>query len=449
MERVRHLIVGAGITGLAYADRISESTDDYLVIEAEAEIGGYCRTVVREVELPEGRARFVWDFSGHFFHFRFPEIEAELVKRMGNERVLRVVRDARIYWPGARAKIGGSEVENWVNYPFQTHLHELPKVDFIECLVDLWEAEQMRHLHPPPSNFLEMLYQRFGKGTTERFLRPYNEKLYATDLACLDVDAMGRFFPHADLKAVFRTMRRDSAIGYNATFTYPEGGAIQYVRALASRLPLGTIALNEGLVQVDRERKIARTTRREIAFEHLVSTIPFVRLLEMSGLLYEQGIYTSNAVLVFNLGFDRKGPTGIHWAYFPQREIFFYRVGFYDNILNTLHMSLYVEIGFPSGQSFSDEEIQSHLERVLEDLRKVGILTDQRLVAWHWVLMDPAYVHITKASIADVSRKKRVLESRGIFSIGRYGSWTYCSIEDNIIEARALAEIHAEAWRKN
>jgi hypothetical protein len=26
-----------------------------------------------------------------------------------------------------------------------------------------------------------------------------------------------------------------------------------------------------------------------------------------------------------------------------------------------------------------------------------------------------------------------------IYSIGRYGSWTYCSIEDNIKEAKALA----------
>ena len=26
-----------------------------------------------------------------------------------------------------------------------------------------------------------------------------------------------------------------------------------------------------------------------------------------------------------------------------------------------------------------------------------------------------------------------------VFSIGRYGSWTYCSIEENIIEASNLA----------
>ena len=32
------------------------------------------------------------------------------------------------------------------------------------------------------------------------------------------------------------------------------------------------------------------------------------------------------------------------------------------------------------------------------------------------------------------------LAGRGVHSLGRYGSWTYCSIEDNMIEARALAD---------
>jgi hypothetical protein len=30
---------------------------------------------------------------------------------------------------------------------------------------------------------------------------------------------------------------------------------------------------------------------------------------------------------------------------------------------------------------------------------------------------------------------------KNIYSIGRYGSWIYCSIEDNIIQAKETAEI--------
>ena len=55
--------------------------------------------------------------------------------------------------------------------------------------------------------------------------------------ATLDRDAMGRFFPHADLTDVIRNMKVADNRSYNSTFTYPEGGAFEYVRALASGAP--------------------------------------------------------------------------------------------------------------------------------------------------------------------------------------------------------------------
>jgi hypothetical protein len=56
--------------------------------------------------------------------------------------------------------------------------------------------------------------------------------------------------------------------------------------------------------------------------------------------------------------------------------------------------------------------------------------------------MDPAYVHIRRASLAEHARLCAELARHDVYSIGRYGGWTYCSIEDNIVEARRLAE----AW---
>ena len=77
-------------------------------------------------------------------------------------------------------------------------------------------------------------------------------------------------------------------------------------------------------------------------------------------------------------------------------------------------------------------------ELVLADLAKAGVITDHKLVAEHSVVMDPAYVHITKGSLAAHATLSAQLANRSVWSIGRYGGWTYCSIEDNIVEARAL-----------
>ena len=414
MESVQTLIVGAGVSGLATAAALPGT--DYLVLEADREIGGYCKTVKRD--------GFVWDYSGHFFHFKHPEIEAWLRARMGDQEIRVVAKKTFIDIDG-----------HTIDFPFQKNIHQLPQQDFIDCLHDLYFARKAGGKHEE-KNFKEMLYARFGRSIAEKFLIPYNEKLYATDLSTLDKDAMGRFFPHADLDDIVKNMKVADNATYNATFTYPEGGAIEYVKALASEVDPKKIALEERLESIDLRRRVAKTNRREIRFERLVSSAPFDRLVRMTGLGYDKTAFTWNKVLVFNLGFDKKGRRDVHWAYFPDRERVFYRLGWYDNIFDTDRLSLYVEIGFPLD---APVDVDANRARVLADLMREGVITDHQLVAEHHVVMDPAYVHITRASNAEVARLRRVLGAHGVYSIGRYGGWTYCSIEDNILEARALA----------
>jgi protoporphyrinogen oxidase len=156
----------------------------------------------------------------------------------------------------------------------------------------------------------------------------------------------------------------------------------------------------------------------------------------MCGVAHDASVFTSNQVHVFNLGFDRKGARGIHWMYFPDPAVSFYRVGWYDNILDGDRMSLYVELGAPPGAAF---DVPAQRARVLADLRREGIVTDHHLVAEHHVVLDPAYVHITQASLVETARLRATLAARGVHSVGRYGAWTYCSIEDNLVETRDLA----------
>jgi protoporphyrinogen oxidase len=419
VESVRTLIVGAGISGLATAAALGD--DDYLVLEADGEIGGYCKTVRRD--------GFVWDYSGHFFHFKHPEIEAWLRERMLGQTLRTVEKQSFIAYKG-----------RYIDFPFQKNIHQLPQAEFIDCLHDLYFARTAEPSRPPgsaPGNFKDMLYARFGRSIAEKFLVPYNEKLYACELSMLDEDAMGRFFPHADLTAIIRNMKVSDNASYNSTFTYPEGGAIEYVKALASAVRASAISVNEALLAVDLQARVARTSKREIRFERLVSSVPLPRFLALSGLAHAASAFGWNKVLVFNLGFDRKGPRNTHWIYFPDRERIFYRVGFYDNIFESERMSLYIEIGFDRSAEVGAEAL---LPRVLADLRREGIVTDQELLARHSVIMDPAYVHISRASIAEQQRCARSLREHSVYSIGRYGGWTYCSIEDNIVEARRLVE---------
>lgn len=407
-----YVVVGAGVSGLGFANFICECEPAarVLVLEREAEAGGYCRTVIRD--------GFVWDYSGHFFHFKHPEIEHWLRARMPGQRIETITKQSFIRYAGRD-----------IDFPFQKNIHQLAQDEFIECLYDLFfrPAGEV-------TSFLDMLYKRLGRGITEKFLRPYNEKLYATSLDALDPDAMGRFFPHADVADIIANMKpgaRDA--GYNATFTYPQGGAIEYVKALLHDVA-DCVALDEGVTAIDPAARTVTTPKRTVSYRHLVSSMPLPALLRMCGIAHAG--FTSNKVLVFNLGFDRKGPRGVHWMYFPDRSISFYRVGWYDNIFDTDRMSLYVEIGLAHDEQVDVDAMRA---RVLADLAREKIVDGHRLVAHHDVILDPAYVHITQASLAATAQHRRDLAAQGIHSVGRYGGWTYCSIEDNLVETRALA----------
>ena len=404
------LIIGAGISGLSYANFCGH--DDYMIIDKDSEIGGYCKTIKQD--------GFTWDYSGHFFHFRNEEIKDYLLKEMQGQEILDVEKFTQIFYK-----------HNYIDFPFQKNIHQLPKEEFIDCLYDLFNND-----FNDETSFKKMLYTKFGKSIAEKFLIPYNEKLYACDLDDLDEDAMGRFFPYANKEEIIKNFKKPDNFSYNTHFTYPRGGAIEYVNSLYKRVDAKKVFLNEELISIDRKNKIAYTNKREIKYDRLISSMPFTTLLNKTNTPYNKEIYSCNKVLVFNLGFDKKGVDKVNnWVYFPEKQYRFYRIGYYDNIFGDDRLSLYVELGFYKAANVNSKD---YLNIVLEDLKKAGIIEDHKLVSYAKILMDPAYVHVNKESEEDKVKIQKEMELDSLYSIGRYGDWKYCSIEDNIIEAKEL-----------
>ncbi len=406
------IIIGAGITGLSYANF---TRNEFLILEAEEEAGGYCRTIKKD--------GFVWDYSGHFFHFKNLDIKKYMFEGMAKQKIYDVKKKSQIYYDGC-----------YVDFPFQKNIHQLPKKDFIDCLYELYFRSGEDR-----DSFKGMLLEKFGRGISEKFLIPYNEKLYACDLDELDSEAMGRFFPHADIEEIIRNFKGNENGSYNSSFMYPEGGAIEYVNSLLNRIDQSKIRYSTRAQKIDINKKIVKTSLgEEIKYDRLINTMPFNKFMNIVGYQNDDGIYSCNKVAVFNLGFDLPSKTNNHWIYYPSKELVFYRVGFYDNIYSSNHMSLYVEIGYPDSADIESENFL--LDSVIRDLKKVGVVQDHKLISYHYLEMNPAYVHINKKANLDFEKKMKELNLLGVYSAGRYGAWKYCSIEDNIIEAKTLVE---------
>lgn len=420
MENIKteYLIIGAGISGLSFANFIG--SEDYIITEKNDEIGGYCRTIYKN--------GYIWDYSGHFYHFKNDRMKKMFNDLMKDEEIVTQQKNTKIYYKG-----------NLIDYPFQSNIHQLEKSEFIDCLYDLFNKEEKENY----DSFLDMLYGKFGKSIVEKFLKPYNEKLYACDLNTLDKDAMGRFFPYADLKQIIDNMKREKDISYNNQFLYPRKGAISFINKLYDKLDKTKIKLNTEIVAIDSKNKIATTSKGDkIYYKYLINSSPLNNFLELLNTEESNellGKLTYNKVLVFNLGFEKKSKFDEHWIYFPDKEINFYRVGFYDNILNADKLSMYIEIGY--GKDEKNINIDEQLKLTIKNLQKVGIVEENnKLVDYEALLLDPAYVHVHNNTNKDVESFFKKIKEDNIYSLGRYGAWVYCSMEDCMLEAEKLAQ---------
>ena len=343
MERnVKYLIIGAGISGLTFANY---ADGDYLIVEKEDEVGGYCRTIKEK--------DYVWDYAGHFFHFSTDEFKKRFIDSVDEDEIIYKDKNTKIIYKG-----------ELVDYPFQTNIHQLEKSEFIDCLYDLFHKEEKEEY----DNFLDMLYGKFGKSIVEKFLKPYNEKLYAVDLTTLDKDAMGRFFPYADIPAIIDNMKANKdSTSYNNSFLYPRSGAGSFIQILYDALDKEKVLLNHVVDKIDRaNKKVILNDGSEISYEYLINTSPlnrFLTLFDEEKMHELQSRLSYNKVLVFNLGFNKKSKyTKEHWFYIPDKKINFYRIGFYDNILDADKLSMYIEIGYSKDavvtQGMIDEQLR-------------------------------------------------------------------------------------------
>ena len=230
---------------------------------------------------------------------------------------------------------------------------------------------------------------------------------------------MGRFFPHADIADIIANMRpgaRDG--GYNATFTYP-GRRRDRVRQRAARAtcPPAPSRCGEPVTAIDLgAREVVDADGAGSASARSSARRRCPRSRGCAASRTTRACSRSNKVLVFNLGFDRKGPRDVHWIYFPDRALSFYRVGFYDNIFDADRMSSTSRSVRRTARRSTSTALRA---RVLADLaRERHRRRTTSSSPHHHVVIDPAYVHITQASLAETARLRDVL-ARARRALGR------------------------------
>lgn len=428
MAATKYLILGAGLAGLSAAYHLPR--EDTLVVEREEEVGGLCRS--RWID------GFSFDCTGHLLHLKEEPIR-DLVLSLLPEAFNAVERRSLVYSKGV-----------YTGYPFQANTYGLPEEVVRECVVGFVESLMRRGREDRPAeNFRDWTLATFGEGIARHFMFPYNEKLYRIDLSEVECGWVSWSIPRPSLDEVVRGAFgvEVRGLGYNPRFLYPKRGGIDAIpSALAARC--GSIRLGTSVLSVDPvARKVILAGGEVIDYERLVSTLPLDALLRMLHPVPEGSLRDSAArlravrVINLNLGINRAGVLPGHWAYFPEPEFPFYRVGsptnYSDGVAPRGCSSLYVEVARRRDEPVVPEKIR---EEAFEGLRRAGILRGaDRILVEEMIVLDPAYVlydHHRRAALPGIHG---MLERYGILSTGRFGAWEYGSMESALRQGREAA----------
>lgn len=401
--KTKVLIIGAGLTGLSAAYHLEQAGFyDYLLLEAAPTPGGLCKSTERQ--------GFTFDKSGHLLHLRDP-YALDFFRRL--LPLHRLERNAVVYTQGVQ-----------IPFPFQAHTHLLPQPARGVCQSGLKNPPAIKE----PKTLQEWGLAAFGPGVYQYFLKPYNTKLWGADPARMTAEWCGAFIPPAQAKS-------GQKLGYNAHFYYPvKGGAEAVIRALAARVK--NLHTHTAVHTIRWPLKTARTSRGPVAFERVLSTAPLPDFLRLGGLGALAKPLTAAPIRVLNVAvkhpFNR-----FHWAYFPDEDVPFYRVGV-QSAFSPANApegcaSFYVELPGNTRPSPQEET------RILSALAQKGIIKKEAVLFTFWQYLPHAYALYDFARTPAVQQAVRRLEGLGALLAGRYGLWEYSFMERGFLQGRQAA----------
>lgn len=426
----RVVIIGAGLTGLSTAYHFEQlGFSDFKIFEKERTVGGLCRSVEQD--------GFTFDYTGHLLHSSDPYFSNFLKDVVGLQSFNSIDRRSFIY-----------SHDTYTHYPFQSNLYGLP----IEVITECIEGFVLRpKKEKNTKSFYDWALQKFGTGFVKHFFVPYQEKIFAHDIKKISASWTNRFVPDTFLQAIIQgaiAPPLKSVEGYNGTFLYPKNGGINYwINKLAEKIS-APIKTNYCVESIDSKNKVVTFTNGDFEkYETLITTMPLDTLLSMTKEASSSSLKKAvpkllcNSVANFNLGIQSTDISDKHWIYLPESKFPHYRMGFYHNFAASMVpqgcSSMYGEYAYLNK---TPDQVHATVRDAIKSSQQLLNISDAQVITERTMHISHAYV------IYDFWREKKLpllhtaLESKNVYSIGRYGAWKYSSMQEAVLDGKTMAE---------
>lgn len=415
------LIIGAGPSGLGAAYHLKKlGHTKWQLFERNDYIGGLSASF-------RDKAGFTWDVGGHVLFSHYPYFDKAVTESLGSN----YFEHQRESW----IRI----MQSWVPYPFQNNVRYLPDSLLTECVNGL------RNLKGNPGNtvnFREWMDTVFGNGIVKYFMEPYNSKVWGVPLDSMSKAWIAERVSVVDLERIEKNIaeqRDDLSWGPNNKFKFPQHGGTGAIYEGIAALMHEKITLQHEMINIDLDEKTVTFANGRIeSYDVLINTSPLDLLISKCTKIPEQ-LFSASADLIHNgglivgLGIEKKLYDPKCWMYFPENNSPFYRVTNFHN---------YSRFNVPDGNTeryssmmcettysyFKAHDKNNIIEETLQGLLTSNIINEDEIdhVRSRYLIDIPySYPIPTLGRDKALSMIQPFLESKSVYSRGRFGAWKY------------------------
>jgi protoporphyrinogen oxidase len=431
---VKTAILGCGLTGLTIGYLLKKKGIDFKILEKEETCGGLMRTLRQN--------GFTFDYGGsHILFSKDKEALSFLLGLMRNNKTRRR-RNTKILYKG-----------HYINYPFENGLSGLSKTENFECLYFFIQnlIKKQKDSADKPRNLEEWFYHTFGQGITEKYLIPYNEKIWKYPLDKMTPEWADRI-PNPPLEDVIKSCLGIKTEGYvhQLNFYYPRNGGIQALidklkDAVADRITTG---FEIRKVRREGTKWLVSDGEREELFDKIVSTIPVNELVKATSAPKEvKGAAIDlkyNSLICVMIGLEVNKVNGLSWLYIPDRNVLPHRVSFPSNYSQNVtpsgKSSVLAEVTCTAQSKIWKMKDTELVNQVVDDLARLKLLNKKDICFSSVRKTKYAYVINDLNHIENGRTIKEFLTREGIDSVGRFGEFSYLNMDACVRRATEYVE---------
>ncbi len=420
---MKYGILGGGLAAITLQRLIHSDSE---ILEKEDHIGGLCRSFTKN--------GFLYDIGGHILFSKDEKIMG-FVREILGENINKCKRNNQILYKN-----------RFVKYPFENGLHALDKEDIYECLI-----EYINNKSPNPTNLKEWIYYTFGKGIGEKYLIPYNEKIWKTDLKEMTLEWVERI-PKPPMEDIIKSALGIETEGYTHQlyFNYPHTGGIEaLIKSLVKKDAHITTNFDVKRIYKKNNNWFVSDGANIKSYEKLILTFPIKEAVNIVDNVPEKVKIAAknlknNKVRVVLIGVNNESLSGKSAIYVPTTDICTHRICFMNyfskNNVPQGKSSLMAEITTNQKNKFNNISDANLIEKVVEDLSATNMINKNEVIETDIKNFEYGYVVYDLEYQTNIKIVRDYFKEIGIELHGRFAEFEYINMDEVIKRSFNLAD---------